>query len=75
MDPIENQSETGYRLWNGTDGVYAAPEAFATRAEARAYAAAFRKRYEVQGYYLTSDGLRIAPKHIELVIEPPPMFS
>jgi hypothetical protein len=75
MNPIENQSEAGYLLWNGTDGVYAAPDAFATRSEARAYAVAFRKRFEAQGYYLTSDGLRISPKDVELVIEPPAMFA
>jgi len=63
-----------YFLRNETDGVLAAPYAFATRAKARAYAAAFRKRYEAQGYYLTSDGLRIAPKDIELVIDPPVVF-
>ena len=34
-----------YYLRNETDGILAAPQAFATRAEARAYAAAFRKRY------------------------------
>jgi hypothetical protein len=64
-----------YYLKNETDGVLAAPCAFATRAEARAYAAAFRKRYKVQGYYLTSDGLRISPEDIELVIDPPAMFA
>ena len=64
-----------YFLRNETDGVLAAPYAFATRAKARAYAAAFRKRYEAQGYYLTSDGLRISPKDIELVIDPPEVFA
>ena len=64
-----------YFLRNETDGVLAAPYAFATRAEARAYAAAFRKRYEVQVYYLTSDGLRISPRDIELVIDPPAVFA
>ena len=64
-----------YYLWNETDGVLAARDPFATRSEARAYAAAFRKRYEVQGYYLTSDGLRISPRDIELVIDPPAVFA
>ena len=59
-----------YSVWNGTDSVYAAPEPFATQAEARAFVASFRGRYERQGYYLTPDGLRIAPRDIELVIEP-----
>ena len=75
MESIENPSENEYWLWNQTDGVLAAPDAFATRSEARAYAAAFRARYEAQGYYLTSDGLRISPKDIELVIDPPPVFA
>ena len=65
-----NTAITMYSVWNGTDGIYASPEPFATRAEASAFIAKFRQRFEFQGYYLTSDGLRIHPRDIELVIEP-----
>ena len=58
-----------YAVWNWTDGVYATPRKFASRSDARDFVESFRKRYKEQGYYLTSSGLRIAPKDIELVIE------
>ena len=74
MEPIENPFDTVFWLKNMTDGVLATPRPFATRAKARAYAAAFRRRYEAQGYYLTADGLRISPKDIELVVDPPDLF-
>ena len=34
-----NTAITMYSVWNGTDGIYAAPEPFATRTEARAFIA------------------------------------
>ena len=57
-----------YALWNETDNVYAAPESFKTKMEARAYARNFRKRFTQQGYYLTADRLRIKPSQVRLVV-------
>lgn len=59
-----------FSLWNETDGVFASPDAFETRAEAEAFAAKFRTRYAAQGYYLTADGLRISPDDVELIVVP-----
>ncbi len=59
-----------FALWNATDGVYAAPGTFMTREAAEDYAKAFRARYARQGYYLTTDGLRIPPESVELEVVP-----
>lgn len=55
-------------LWNETDQVYASPETFKTKAKAAAFASRFRERFAAQGYYLTADGMRIAPEDLELVV-------
>lgn len=57
-----------YGLFNATDGVYASPDSFKTRREARAFARAFRKRFERQGYYLTAERERIPVEAVELEI-------
>jgi hypothetical protein len=57
-------------LVNNTDNVLASPDEFPTLGEALEYAEAFRQRYAEQGYYLTADGFRIDPKHIELEVLP-----
>ena len=57
-----------YLLWNEEDGLPASPDLFRTEEEARAYARAFRARYEHQGYYLAADWRRIAPEDIRLVV-------
>lgn len=55
---------------NRTDDIPAWPEPFESMSEAREFIRAFRARYEKQGYYLTVDGLRISPEHVELEIVP-----
>lgn len=55
---------------NRTDGTWAWPEPFQSKQKAMDFIRAFRERYAQQGYYLTVDGLRIAPKDVELEIVP-----
>jgi len=59
-----------FKLFNETDQVYAAPMRFPTEAAAEEYAREFRKRFNVQGYYLTADGYRISPENVELMVVP-----
>lgn len=59
-----------FALYNATDAVYAAPQAFDTEREAWAYAQAFRGRFKQQGYYKTAEGWRIDPDEIELEVIP-----
>lgn len=64
-----------YEVWNDTDGIPAAPEAFASRAEAEAFVAAFPSCFVAQGYYLTAHGCRIDPGQIALRIEEVAMIT
>ena len=57
------------RLFNQTDQVYASPDEFRSRAAAEKCARDFRRRFAVQGYYLTASGRRIAPEDVDLVVE------
>jgi hypothetical protein len=57
-----------FMLWNDEDSIPASRELFKTRADARAYARSFRRRFAQQGYYLTTDWRRVAPKDIQLTI-------
>lgn len=57
-----------FELWNATDDISAAPDLFATEAEAEQYAKEFRAGYALQGFYKTSDGWKIDPADVELVI-------
>jgi hypothetical protein len=59
-----------YQLWNETDQILAAPDTFTTEALAHAYAEKLRKRFSSQGFYLTADGMRIAPEAVKLVVVP-----
>ena len=57
-----------YQLWNYTDQVFASPDTFKSRELAQAYAGEFRKRFLAQGFYRTTEGVRIAPEDLKLVI-------
>jgi len=57
-----------YRIFNETDGVYAHPDAV-TYAEAQRLIAAFRQRYERQGYYASVRG-HIPISEVSLKIVP-----
>jgi hypothetical protein len=59
-----------FMLWNETDGISASHDLFKTEAEAEAFAKRFRKRFEVQGYYLTFDLRRISPVEGVLIAAP-----
>ena len=59
-----------YRLWNETDHILAAPDVFKTKELAQACAEKLRKRFAAQGFYLTTDGSRIAPEDVKLVVAP-----
>ena len=55
-------------VFNVTDGIPAIEETFLSVEGAEQAIRAFRKKYEMQGYYLTSTGQRIAPADIQLEI-------
>lgn len=59
-----------YRLWNETDQLFASPRTYRSEKQAKADADIFRKRIEIQGYYLTVEGKRIAPEDVQLKIVP-----
>jgi len=59
----------GYVVLNQTDGVMASPEVFPSKKEAKDFVEDFRKRFEKQGYYLTSNQKRIDPSNIRLEIK------
>lgn len=61
---------TLYQLWNETDMLFASPETFETTAQAQACAEKLRKRFSVQGFYLTTAGVRIPPQDVKLVVVP-----
>jgi len=56
-----------YYVLNETDGVYASPDSM-TRADAEAFLAEFRKRFETQGYYASVKG-PIPPWELRLKLE------
>ena len=59
-----------WNVFNYTDGIPAHHEFFKTKEEAEEFIKQFRKRFEFQGYYLTSDRERISPNDVDLRIEP-----
>ena len=59
-----------FQLWNETDQVFAAPNTFKTEKAALTYAEKFRKRFAMQGYYLTASGHRIPPEAVKLMVVP-----
>jgi len=59
-----------YQLFNETDQIMASPSKFATKEKAAAYAETLRKRFIMQGYYLTAAGTRIRPEDLKLAIVP-----
>jgi hypothetical protein len=59
-----------YQLWNETDKILAAPDIFETKVQAQAYADTLRKRFSSQGFYLTSEGKRISPEAVRLIVVP-----
>ena len=59
-----------FHVFNYTDGIPASDKFFKTKEEAEEFIKSFRKRFEVQGYYLTSGMERISPQDIDLRINP-----
>jgi hypothetical protein len=57
-----------FLVFNKTDGIYASPNEF-TKEEAEQFIKNFPKRFEFQGYYLTSNQERINPNLVELEIQ------
>ena len=57
-----------YIIFNETDGVFAFDRGFKTKKEAEVMCESFRKRFDFQGYYLTSNRGRISPKDVKLKI-------
>lgn len=70
VDEFDAENGTAFLLWNETDQVSASPDTFPSKAEAEAFAAKFRKRFERQGFYRNVRGEHIAPSDIELVVVP-----
>jgi len=66
VDDFDEQSKTGFLLWNATDGIFASPENFATRADAEAFAVKFRKRFDRQGFYRDIRGQHLDPQDVIL---------
>lgn len=67
---MTTKAKAGYQLFNETDGVFASPETFLTRADAEVFADKFRNRFASQGYYLTAGGERIPPSAVVLRVVP-----
>ena len=66
----DEETLTGWALWNVTDGVFADPAVYPTKEAAADAAARFPERYRAQGYYKTADGLRIDPREVEIEVVP-----
>lgn len=62
------ESKKKYIVMNDTDGIIASPDIFSSKKEAQTYIDNFSKRYDNQGYYLTSNRKRINPKSVRLRI-------
>lgn len=60
----------GYKVFNYTDDIYASPDTFRTKKEAKEFIAAFRKRFDTQGYYRDNRGRKLKPAEIDLEIIP-----
>lgn len=67
MTDENNQSKKEYLVLNVTDGIIASHDLM-TYEEAEAFIKSFWKRFEHQGYYLTSSRERISPDDVELKI-------
>jgi len=57
-----------YIVYNQTDGIIASPDSFKSPVEAEVFITNFRKRFRFQGFYLTSDMIKIDPADVELEI-------
>jgi len=60
----------GYMVFNYTDNIYASPETYKTRKEAKEFIKGFRKKFEAQGYYRDNRRNKINPEHIEVEVIP-----
>ena len=57
------------KVFNRTDGVFASPDEFQDLGAAEKFMRVYREKFRrLQGYYLTSSGLRIDPDDIELEV-------
>ncbi|MFC1678647.1 hypothetical protein ACFL2T_00305 [Elusimicrobiota bacterium] len=57
-----------FSVLNKTDGLPATDKVFPTRADAERFIVEFRARFRDKGYYLTTQGSKIAPDEIELIV-------
>jgi len=60
--------KTRYVVFNYTDNIFASPDVYDTKKEAKEFIKQFRKRYDKQGYYKTNTWEKINPEHIDLEI-------
>lgn len=63
------QEAKTFLVFNATDGIYASPDEM-TKAEAEKFVREFPRRFDRQGYYLTSSRVRIDPADVKLEIVP-----
>ena len=67
MERYNSNPTERFMVFNDTDEIFASPKQMSLK-EARKFVADFHKRYRMQGYYLTSDGIRINPMDVSLSI-------
>ena len=60
--------KTRYVVFNYTDNIFASPDVYDTKKEAKEFIKQFRKRFDKQGYYKTNTWEKINPAHIDLEI-------
>lgn len=59
-----------FKVFNYTDNIFASPDTFLKKKDARLFIKQFRARFAVQGYYRDNKWNKIAPKDIDLEIIP-----
>ena len=59
-------NKTEYMVFNYTDNIYASPEIYKTRREAKSFIKSFRQIFEAQGYYKDNQLNKIQPSEIDL---------
>ena len=67
---IRETKENEVKVFNQTDGVFASPKTFPNDEAARLFIDEYLKTFIKQGFYLTASGDRIAPKDVQLFIQP-----
>ena len=67
---MSETKENEVKVFNQTDGVFASPKTFPDDEAARLFIDEYLKTFIKQGFYLTASGDRIAPKDVQLFIQP-----